>query len=595
MMPPDMAPMPGQGMGMQGAPQQPAPMPPIPVEQPPQKLHDVTVVRRKNYGCVKVVPVPPEEFGWGRNTRRIQDTDYCFHEVPRREADLIEEGFDAAQVKALPVWSTTETGEQVHRDTVDEGDSDNLNRAMRKVKIIEHYIRLDYEGDGKPCLYRVTTGANFEVLRRKGKPEIIKEDHVPFAVMSPIIVTHRLCGRSMADLVKDIQRIKTAILRGVLDNIYLALNPRPEVAESHAGDTTLDDLMVWRPGAPIRTRQPGGLVWQNVPTIAQHAFPVMEYMDATREWRTGVTRQGQGIDANSLQNQSATAVNQMFTAAQARMRLIARIFAETGMRDMFALIHAKVLKHENKTKKVRLRNKWVTVDPRVWKTREDMTINVGLGTGDRSQQFAKIMQLIGLQAQALQMGLATPENLYNSAKEVTKVLGLKSVDLFFTDPAQNPQAGQQPPNPEMIKAEAEVQKIQMEGQLRQQEMQAKAQIEQVQAQADIATQERKTGAEIHLAERKFELERDMKILEAQLKMQMHESEMQFKAQENAQEAMFRATENRQESEFRREERAQDLDHRDREFEASREDAERDAESSERIAREKIKASKKGDK
>ena len=44
---------------------------------------------------------------------------------------------------------------------------------------------------------------------------------------------------------------------------------------------------------------------------------------------------GQGIDPNALQNQVATIANQMFNAAQAKVKLIARIFAETGIRDLF--------------------------------------------------------------------------------------------------------------------------------------------------------------------------------------------------------------------------------------------------------------------
>ena len=519
---------PGAGMPMppMGGEAMPPPMPMPP--PPPAILHDVTVVKRTNYGCVKVVPVPPEEFGWGRSTRRIQDADYCYHEVMRSEHELIAEGYDKAQIKKLPSWTENESGEATTRDTVDESQSvaDSLNRSARKVKIIEHYVRCDYEGDGV-ALFRVTTGADYVILSRDGQDDVIREDVIPFATMSPIIVTHRLCGRAIADLVKDIQKIKTAIIRGVLDNIYLGLNPRPEIAESHASDSTLDDLMVWRPGAPIRTKVPGGLIWQKVPDVAQSAFPVLEYLDATREWRTGVTRQGQGIDANALQNQSATAVNQMFTAAQARMKLIARIFAETGIRDMFALMHAKILKHENKQKKVRLRGTWVTVDPRQWRTRSDMSINVGLGTGDKSQEFAKVLKLIELQTAALQMGLAKPEHLFNTAKQVTKLLGLKSVDLYFADPAGNPEAGQQK-SPEEKKAEADIKKTEMEMQIKQMELQGKAEIEKTQAQADVAVMQQKVQAEMALAEKRFELERELKMLDAQIKMQEHQASLQAK-------------------------------------------------------------------
>ena len=226
---------------------------------------------------------------------------------------------------------------------------------------------MDYEGDGKPALYRVTTGGDEgEVLKRDGEPDVIREDAIPFAAMTPVIVTHRFFGRSIADLVMDIQRIKTALLRALLDNAYLANNPRTEVAESHATETTLDDLLVSRPGGIVRTKMPGGLSVIQHPDIGGHVFPLLQYQDATREWRTGVSRQGQGVDPNALQNQVATIANQMFDAAQAKVKLIARIFAETGIRDLFSLLHA-VRKHGSQAQTVRLRNQWVTVDPRDWK------------------------------------------------------------------------------------------------------------------------------------------------------------------------------------------------------------------------------------
>ncbi|HJX22192.1 MAG TPA: hypothetical protein VJ454_14445, partial [Steroidobacteraceae bacterium] len=337
-------------------------------------------------------------------------------------------------------------------------------------------------------------------------------------------MTHRFFGRSIADLVMDIQRIKTALLRSMLDNAYLANNPRVEVAEYFASPETLDDLLVSRPGGIVRTRQPGGLNWQQVPSIASHIFPIMAYMDATREFRTGVTSQGQGIDANSLLNQSATAVNQVFTAAQARMRLIARIFAETGIRDLFRLVHATIRKHGDGAHTVRLRNEWATVDPRDWKTRNDMTVHVGLGSGGKSEQLAHIMSIIALQREALVAGksnLVTDQNLYNAARQATRLVGLPNVDQFFTDPATQP-APQARPDPEMIKAQAHAAHSQQELQLTAAKQQADARHEAARMQADAA-----------LAQQKFEHQQRMALLEHDLKLREHTMMMAARATELA--------------------------------------------------------------
>lgn len=466
------------------------------------ELHDITVVTKKTTSCDKVVPVPPEEFGVARNARSVQDADYCFHEVVRRQADLIEDGYDAEQVKKLPSYTRNSTLESDSRDTVEEntkqGD-EGTNKANREIQVTEHYVRMDYEGDGKTALYRVTTaGDQGEILKRDGELDIVREDYIPFAAMTPVIITHRVFGRSIADLVSDIQRIKTALIRGALDNLYLHNNPRVEVSEAFASENTLDDLLVSRPGGIVRTRQPGGLNWQVVPDITPSVYPALQYFDATREWRTGVTRQGQGLDANALQNQTATSANQLFTAAQARIKLIARIFAETGIKDLFSLLHATIRKNGSVAQTVRLRNEWVQVDPRDWKARNDLTIHVGLGTGGKEQQLAMLNMLGAMQEKMIAAGMVSKQNLWNTAKEFTRLMGRKDPDSFFTSPnfQQNPT---KPPD----EAAAPIKPPQDPKMM---ELQAKAEIEKLQAQADIETQNRKTQAEMALAQDRHAME-----------------------------------------------------------------------------------------
>src|SRR6185437_9557041 len=162
-----------------------------------------------------------------------------------------------------------------------------------------------------------------------------------------------------------------------------------------------------RPNQIVRVKgDPNSVIaYQQSPDVSGDVFAALDYFDTVREMRTGVTKQGQGLDANALQNQSATAVNQMFTMAQARMKLIARIFAETGIKDLFLLLHATIRKHGQEKQTVQLRNQWVNVDPRGWKSRNDMTVHVGLGTGGKAEQMAMANIIIGLQEKALQGGL----------------------------------------------------------------------------------------------------------------------------------------------------------------------------------------------
>jgi hypothetical protein len=487
--------------------QLPAPAAPRPV------THDVTILRTRKYAQAKVMGVPPEEFGIERNARNIRDCNYAFHDiVTKSRAEWIAEGYDQEQVMKLPEYTGLNQAETIARDTVYEhaqAGSSTTNIAAQIVKVTEHYIRMDYEGNGKPKLYQVITGGDDgEILIRDKKDAVEEFDQMPFAGATPIPVPHRFFGKAIADLVIPIQKEKAAMKRGALDNLYLHNNPRVEVAEANAGPNTLDDLLVSRPGGIVRTKTAGGLNWQVVPDITGSIYPMLQYLDADLEAKTGLAKQTQGIDANALQNQSATAVAQVFSASQMRIKLIARVLAE-GVRDMFSLLHATVKKHSSEAQTVRLRNQWVKVDPRNWKTRNDMTIAVGLGSGGKAQQFAQVMALANFQKELIMGGKAhmvPDDRLFNTAAEMTKIMGHKNPDRFFADPSElNPDGSPKNP-PQPSPPDPKVMAIQAQAQNDQQELALKAQLDKQKAQ-DAA----------QLAQFKAETDAKLKVIEAHLK------------------------------------------------------------------------------
>jgi hypothetical protein len=516
-------------------------LPSAPLQPVPASItHDVTVVTTRKFAQARVMGVPPEEFGIERGARAIRDCNYCFHEiVTRTEAQLIAEGYDAAQIRSLGDYTGATRAETLARDTVDEHSlvsSSATNSGTRLVRITEHYVRMDYEGEGRPGLYQVITGGDQgEILRKDGRECITPFDAIPFAATTPVPMTHRFFGRSIADLVMPLQREKTALKRGALDNLYLHNNPRVEVAEANAGPNTLDDLLVSRPGGVVRTKTAGGLNWQVVPDITSSIYPMLQYIDAELESRSGLSKQAQGIDANALQNQSATAVAQVFSASQMRIKLIARIMAE-GVRDMFGLLHATIRKHGQQRQTVRLRNAWVQVDPRNWKTRDDMTIEVGLGSGGKAQQFAQTMAIANVQkelAMAGKVNLVGDRELYNTAAELTRIMGHKNPGRFFSDPAAvDPQTGrllhpppappQPPPDPKLLAVQARVQTEQAIAA-------HKAQLAQQQAHNDLVHQQVKMQAEIELAKIKAGLDAKIAVLDAHLKT-MGETQKREQAQ-----------------------------------------------------------------
>jgi hypothetical protein len=179
------------------------------------------------------------------------------------------------------------------------------------------------------------------------------------------------------------------------------------------------------------------------------------------------------------------------------------------------LLHGIVRKHGQQAQTVRLRNQWVQVDPREWKKRNDMTVEVGLGTGGKAEQMQMINLIIAMQEKALMGGLTnivTPTNLYNSAKVLTRISGHKDTDAFFTDPSTQPPPQAQP-DP---KLQIEMIKAQSAAQLQQQKQQTEAVHEAAKLQADAA-----------LEQQKFEHQKELDMLEMHMKREEHGHKMQL--------------------------------------------------------------------
>jgi hypothetical protein len=220
----------------------------------------------------------------------------------------------------------------------------------------------------------------------------------------------------------------------------------------------------------------------------------------------------------------------MFNAAQAKVKLIARIFAETGMRDLFSLLHAEVRENGDAAQTIRLRNQWVTLDPTDWSERNDLTINVGLGNGSKAEQLAHLQLIIGAQKEAIAAGMVSPKNLYESAKQLVRLAGYKDPDTYFTAPGRPPDPSDPTSAPVSPPANHQAQEVQLKALLDQKAAERRAEIEKIQAQADIATQDRKTQAELALMEKRFALESQIALIDAQLKREEHQFRMQARQQ-----------------------------------------------------------------
>lgn len=462
---------------------------------------DARVVITSKRGRCRIEAVAPEEFLIDRQGRTAADCRFIGHRTRPTQADLIAMGLDRNKVERLETWTEAiNTTEAQARDTINESDlgqAEETNRAMRRVEVVEAYLYVDRDGDGVPERRKILCG-------RDGMVVLLDEpdDTTTFAIGSPIRNPHRVIGRSIADLVMDIQKIDTAILRQLLDNMYMANNGQIEVPEPAIGENTISDMLTRRPGQPIRTKVGGMLNPVQTATLGPFAYPLLEYMEGKKENRTGVTRYNQGTNADSL-NKTASGINQIMSAAQMRTRLIARILAETLVRPALLGIHAIVLRFGHRTESVRLRNKWVPVDPTKWQSRKDMTIAVALGTGSRDMTMAHLNLILERQVQAIQFQggvdgpLVTAANVYQTLKKLAETAGFKSADQFFTDPmgpqAQQMAAKPKPPPPELQKLTLDAKAKEAELALKEREIQQRGAIEikkaEIDQQTTLATEE----------------------------------------------------------------------------------------------------------
>ena len=472
-------------------------------------IYDVKLRRTKTDGRINIENVPPEEFLISKRAKSLKDANFVSHRTTMTVSDLIAMGYDRDEVEAYAGVTDLDTSEERtsrFEDLESGSEFDSKDPAMRDVLVTESYIKADYDNDGVAELRRViTVGSGYHILENE------ECDHVPFAILSPILMPHRAIGRSVAELVMDVQLIKSTLMRQLLDNIYNTNNARVIAVE---GQVNLDDLLTNRPGGIVRTRAPGMVQPLQVPEVSRSVFPALEYMDRLKEQRTGISRQSMGLDADALQSTTATAVAAMQAASQGKVEMIARVFAETGVKDLFRGILHLVTKYQNKPQIVRLRNQFVPMDPRQWANSYDVQINVGLGTGQRDQQLATLFQIAAKQEQIMgTMGMnnpiVTPLEYRNTLAKITELSGFKNAGEFFADPRNAPPQQPQQPAPDPRIA-IEMQKMQAEMQMAQQKAAQDLQLQKEKMQMEFAFKREQMAAELQLRQQELAFERELR-------------------------------------------------------------------------------------
>lgn len=480
-------------------------------------LWSFTLRRTLPQGKACVMAVPPEDFGVARDTTlELEKASYCVMRSRPRAQDLIADGYDPDLVADLSPYGSSDTDTvQLARDNAGESDdatgrSSSVDFNLHQVEIHEHYIRVDADGDGQPELWCVVTSADQSVLLKKERV-----NRIPFAVSTPFIVTHRLFGRSLFDLLGEVQKIKTALLRIMLDSGYFALNQRYEVATGtgKANQFTISDLLNNIPGSPVRSNDGNSVRALGGGRLDFDVAGALEYVSTMAEARSGVVRNAQGLNPDTL-HETARGAQMLANAAMKRVRMICRVFAETGIKDTYLLLHDAIRTHVPQSVKAELRGKWVDVSPTDWGARKDMTIHVGVGSGGREMEMAGLNLIAERMAQIAQAQngfngpIVTLENVYNVAKRMAELTGQRDPGRYFTEPPKkDPNAPPEPPapDPEMVKA-------QMEAQQKAQQAQSDAELKRYEIDQKAALQREQMMLEAQLKREQMELEARLSVV-----------------------------------------------------------------------------------
>lgn len=410
------------------------------------QLHDIVAERVNKNGRLKLCVLPYEHciVDGDCGSWMLKDTKFFEYREKKTIAELRSMGLDVPEDIGDSI-DPNDTSEDLARDRMGENTSqakDNGEGPLRKVTTRMIWVYADAERNEEPRMYYcILVGRTVLHAEPCGRIQVSSMTAQP--------MPHRHPGMSIAETVKDLQEIGTAITRGGLDNLYLANNGRHVVSDQ----VNLADFLDSRPGGLVRMLN-GALPANGHVMPLTHPFAFdqiigsLEYFDQKRQNRVGTSRYFSGTDAGAI-NKTASGIAQLTNASAQRVEHVARMMAP-AVEELFSICHELLLKHSNKAEIIKLQGKWVPVDPAAWQTKRDVRISVGVGAGNKDALLGALNMMFQEQVMLAQspMGLVKPENLYATVIEQAKLMGFANPDKFYTNPMEQP-AQQQGPPPEV--------------------------------------------------------------------------------------------------------------------------------------------------
>lgn len=434
-----------------------------------EPIYDVDCKRVKEIGRIKIENVAPENILITPTATSLEDCNFIAQRVYKTRSELTDMGYDRKIIDLLPpsdeeIYNTESVTRRSYDDVNGINEYQSSDPSMTQVMIHECYLRIDTDGDGIAELRKIIVGGNahnnYHILDNE---EI---EQIPFATVCANPMPHRFFGLSMFDMIGDLQEIKTTLMRQVLNNCYLQNNSRVIAVD---GQVNIDDLLVSRAGGIVRVKNPNAVTPLQTQNFISEGLAMIDKIDQIKEQRSGVNKVQMGTDPDIINKShtTATSSNVMMNASTQRIELIARNFSE-GVKRMFRGLLTLVCTHQDKERIIRLRGKFIPMNPRQWVDRYDATVMVGLGTGSQDQRLDVLGRVLGVQEKLISMGgmgLVDTKKVYNTLEKYLENAGYKDAQQFFNDPEMSPpQPPKQKDNPALALAQQEMMRQQQKDQ-----------------------------------------------------------------------------------------------------------------------------------
>lgn len=348
-----------------------------------------------------------------------------------REAQGVYANIDEIKTEDFRQSKKESPIEQVIGDKYNDLTFNQEDKARLEVVIYECYTKMDINGDGI-LEDMIITICGDTIIR-------IEQNYMgrhPFFTISPTKDPHRIwVKRSYAELIGELQDLKVALTRQIMQNVALNNDPKMLLAEDAIN---IDDYIQGRKVIRMKSGHSLNEVAMPMPVhpLSPQTFQFLEYIEGQKENRTGITRYNQGLDANSL-NKTATGISAILGQSSQRLELIARMFAETGIYELFRFMVSLNQKFIDQNTVIRLTNKSLKINPEDLNGNFDLVVNAGISIATKESTIMATQTLLTalMQANAGGYMVSTPENIYNLFKKWIESIGFKNYGDYITDPA----------------------------------------------------------------------------------------------------------------------------------------------------------------